>query len=352
MRRIPKSVVLLIFALAVVLNSPPAFAQSLPDKKEASEWVKKAQETSDLYSPDALPYHLVAKIRYAIGDKSLEGTYDILWAAPDKYRLELRTGDIDETDLVLGDKKYVARNTPTMMLPMFSVTSILFFSTALPEIRSPDPVRKLFWAGDAANHQICVEVGESIVLDHELCFDATTKQVVAAHTHPKARTSRVSVADAAIGMDFTDYVSLGKMRYPQRLVRRWGPESVDATVEKWEAVQKFSDDAFVPLPNSTVWDWCSTPKIEIPKSNRSNFPPMSVNPISGTLSFPYVGLYKVVRADGTVKEATLLFGSPQGPAKELLDMQRHGRSAIHVCGSKRVEYETVFVMGPTSRAVQ
>jgi hypothetical protein len=351
MRRIPKSVVLLIFALAVVLSSRPAFAQSLPDKKEASEWVRKAQEASDLRSPDAPPYHLVAKIRYAIGDKSLEGTYEILWAAPDKYRLELRMGDMDETDLMLGDKKYVARNTPTMTLPMFSVTSILFFSTPLPGIQSPDSVRKLSWAGDAANRQICAVVGESIAFDHKLCFDAKTTQVTAAHTHYKPTTSVVSVANGAISMDLTDYVSLGNMRYPQRLERRSGPESVDATVEKWETVQKFSDDVFVPLPNSTVWDWCSTQKIEIPKSIRPNVPPISVDPISGTLSFPYVGIYKVVRADGTVKEATLLFGSPQGPAKEFLDMQRHGQSAIHICGTKPVEYETVVVWS-TFRSVQ
>jgi hypothetical protein len=342
MRRIPKAIGPLVFALAVVSNSLPAFAQSLPAKKEASEWVRKAQEASDLRSPDTPPYHLVAKIYYAVGDKSLEGTYEILWAAPDKYRLELRMGDIDETDLVLGDKKYVARNTPTMTLPMFSVTSILFFSTPLPGIQSPDSVRKLSWAGDAANRQICAVVGESIAFDHELCFDAKTKQVTAAHTHPKPRSSSVWVADGAISMDFTDYVSLGNMRYPQRLVRRSGPESVDATVEKWEAVQKLSDDVFVPLPNSTVWDWCSTPKIEISKSDRPNVPLHSMN----------VGVYKVVRADGSVKEATLLFGSPTGPAKELLDMERRGRSAIHVCGTKPVEYEAVFVMWPTSGSVQ
>jgi hypothetical protein len=352
MRWIPKSVVLLLFALAVVLSSLPVFAQSLPDKKEASEWVKKALEASDLHSPDAPPYHLVAKIHYAIGKKTLAGTYEILWAAPDKYRLELRTDEIDETDLVLGDKKYVARNTPTMTLPMASITSTLFFSTLLPGFQSPYSVRKLSWAGDAANRQICAIVGESIVLDHELCFDAKTTQVTAAHTHSKRPTSVASVANWAISMDVTDYVSLGKLRYPQRLERRSGPESVDATVEYWEAVQKFSDDAFVPLPNSTVWDWCSSPKIEIPKSFRPIAPPVSVDPIDGTPSFPYVGLYKVVRADGTVKEATLLVGSPQGSVKEFLDKQLHGRSAIHVCGTKPVEYETVSVMWLTIRYVQ
>ena len=133
-------------------------------------------------------------------------------------------------------------------------------------------------------------------------------------------------------------------------MRRWGPESIDATIEKWESVQDFDETVFAPLPNSTVWDWCSTPKIEMPKSDGPYAPPINVDSMSGSLSFPYIALYKVVRADGTVKEATLLFGSPNGPAKELLERQRHDRSAVLVCDGKPVEYETMFVIWPTSPA--
>src|ERR1700734_3603182 len=107
MWRTSRSAVLLIFGPGLALSSVAVFAQSLPSKKEATEWVRKAREASDLQSPDAPPYHLVAKIRYTINDKTMEGTYEILWAAPDQYRVDFRVGDIGETDLVLGDKKYV-----------------------------------------------------------------------------------------------------------------------------------------------------------------------------------------------------------------------------------------------------
>jgi hypothetical protein len=343
MWRIAKPVMPLVIALLLVFSSIPAVAQSLPDKNEVREWIKKAQEASDLRSPGAAPYHLVAKIRYAIGDKTMDGTYEILWAAPDRYRVEFRMGDIGETDLVLGDKKYVERNTPTMTLPMWSVSSILFFSAVLPIAPppSPVPVHKLSRLGDGANRQICAIVGESVTSDHELCFNADTTELTATHIHPRAHSSLVG---AKLALDFTDYVSLGKMRYPQRMIRVSGPEAIDATVEKWEAVQKFDENVFVPLSNSVVWDWCSMPEIKMPKSNGPSVPPVSVNPVTGTLSIPFFGLYKVVRADGTVKEATLLFGDPEGPAKELLARQRHDRSAVHVCGGKPVEYESMFVM--------
>jgi hypothetical protein len=182
-------------------------------------------------------------------------------------------------------------------------------------------------------------------MDREFCFDAKTRELMGIHAHPKPHSSAVN---AALALDLTDYANLGKMRYPRRLVRRWGPESIDATIEKWESVQDFDETVFAPLPNSTVWDWCSTPKIEMPKSDGPYAPPINVDSMSGSLSFPYIALYKVVRADGTVKEATLLFGSPNGPAKELLERQRHDRSAVFVCDGKPVEYEAMFVIGPLS----
>ena len=308
------------------------------------EWVRKAREASDLQSPDAAPYHLVAKIRYTMNEKTMDGTYEILWSAPDQYRVEFRMGDIGETDLVLGDKKYVRRNTPTMTLPMWTISSILFFFKPMLSAPSSDTVHELSWLGDGSNRQICAIVGESVTSDHELCFDANTTELTATHTHPKPHSSMVG---AKLAMDLTDYVRLGKMRYPQRITTLSGPEAIDATVKKWEAVEKFDENVFVPLSNSAVWDWCSTPEIKMPKSNGPYVPPLNVDPISRTLSAPYFGLYKVVRADGTVKEATLLFGDPKGPAKELLDRQRHDRSAVHICGGKPVEYESMFVIWPT-----
>jgi hypothetical protein len=341
MWRTSKSAVFLIFGAGLALGSIPVFAQSLPSKKEAAEWVRKAQEASNLQSPDAPPYHLVAKIRYTMNDQIMDGTYEILWSAPDRYRVEFRMGEIGETDLVVGDKKYVQRNTPTMTFPMWSVSSVLLFSAVLPILSSPvsDTVHKLSWVGEGANRQVCATVGASDAINHELCFDAKTTELTATRTHTKAHSS---VINATIAIDLTDYASLGKMRYPQHIARRIGPEAIEASIEKWETVEKFDEKVFEPLPNGIVWDWCSTPKIEMPKSNLPPVPLINVDPVSGTLSFPYFGLYKVVRADGTLKQATLLFGSAKGPAKELLDVQGHYQSPIVVCGVKPVEYETVL----------
>jgi hypothetical protein len=88
-----KAAVTVLFGLAAVLSFRPASGQVLPDKKVVQEWVSKARNSGGLQSPDDQPYHLVAKLRYTLADKTIEAMYEILWAAPDRYRVEFRGGE-------------------------------------------------------------------------------------------------------------------------------------------------------------------------------------------------------------------------------------------------------------------
>jgi hypothetical protein len=345
MRRILKPT-LLLFLVANVFFGSVSAADNLPDKKEVREWAKKARETGDLQSLNAPPYHLRATIRYTLGAYTGDGTYEVLWAAPDRYRVEFRVGDFGETDLVLGDKKYVKRNTPTMTFPMWSVSSVLFPSlySASPTVSASPSLHKLSSVRDGSTREICATFGGNLSLDEVLCFDATTHELVSTRIHPPGDDAASKGSEF---LDLTDYMSLGKMRYPQHLSRRSGPETVDLVVETWQTTAKFDANVFTPFADGAAWNWCSKPEIQWPKSwDHSFVPPVSVNPVNGTLSFQSFGLYKVVGADGTPREVTLLFGSPEGATKQLLEMQRRGRSALHICDGKPVEYETIVAMWP------
>jgi len=321
----------------------PAPAQSLPDKKEVSEWVTKALDTDILQSPDASPFHFLATVRYTFNGKSVDGTYEVNWVAPDRYRVEFRMGDVTETDLILGDKKYVERNTATMTMLMWSISSFLF-----PEHRKPvpsfprnDAVYKLTSIGEGATRQICAMVGDHKAFENEICFDATTRDPTSHRIH----TLR-SAVNGATSIDLTDYISFGKLRYPQHLFKRFGTEMIYATVEKWEAVEKFDSELFAPLPNATVWDWCSTPEVHLPKATQSSSFISAIMSSTGQGRFPYIGVYKIVGQDGTPKQVTQLFGSPESAAKEFVNEQRRERSAVHICNGKPVEYETVVAFFP------
>src|SRR5260370_32556254 len=104
MYRTLKAMLPLLLVAITVFSPVSTCAQSLPDKKEVKQWAKKGLEISDLQSPSATPYHLVASFHYGLGDNTFDGTYEVLWAAPDRYRVEFRIGDLGETDVVIGDK--------------------------------------------------------------------------------------------------------------------------------------------------------------------------------------------------------------------------------------------------------
>jgi hypothetical protein len=184
-----------------MLSTLPLSAQSLPDKKEVSEWVRKAQDTNLLKDPNGSPYHFVAKIRYTIANKTLEGKYEVLWASPDRYRVEVRLGDTGETEVILGDKMYVERNTPTMTLPM----GIPGNPQPVPGAPEYDSVYKISSVGKGPTRQICASVGKHSSLENEICFDPTNSNVVSRHLR-----AHDTVLANSISRDLTDYLDLIK----------------------------------------------------------------------------------------------------------------------------------------------
>jgi hypothetical protein len=325
--------------LALLYFPTPVRGQALPSRKEAADWISKAEAASRLDAPGMPPFHLVAKIHYALGDQNLDGTYEILWAAPDRYRLELRLGNIGETDVILGDKKYVERTTPTMSLPMWSVTKLFGFDFPA---RSSGPVNyhvnKLTYVNDGSTPHICATVNDSS-LHRQFCFDAASRGVVSEHT---LVDSHSLPPNWAFSTDLTDYKSLGQTRFPQKLAIHIGPGAVEAKIEKWEPVQTFGENIFVPLSIGKLWDWCATPEIRQP----SHPPP--ANPLfipygaSSTtqMTVAYVALYKVVAPDGRTVVVEPILATPTDHLNALVEQQRRSPSPVHSCDGKAIQYET------------
>ena len=184
--------IVLISALQL-LFAPSIRAQALPSKPEAADWVRKAIEASYLDAPGASPFHLVAKIHYTVGEQVLDGSYEILWAAPDRYRLELRLGSVGETDVILGNKKYVARTTPTMTLAFWSVSALFDNIAGLaPATPSAFRVAKVVFVNDQARRRIRVTEGGSVALARQFDFDPSSFEVVAQRILPEGLRSLAS----------------------------------------------------------------------------------------------------------------------------------------------------------------
>jgi len=338
-------------ALAFILLFICGFArgQSLPSKKDLTKWVEAAEKSNSLLSEDLPSYHFVANVRYTLSSNAapLEGTFEVLWAAPDRYRVEFRLGKIGETDLVLKDKKYVIRNTPMMMLSMWSISDFLF--SKIKPVGSPNPqsLTDISSIGDGASRQICLTAGDTTAVEHRLCFDANTTELISEHHFPNPHGF---MAKFPLAADLTDYTNLGKTRYPQHLMTEYGPQKIEAVVEKWEAVAGFAEDLFTPPPKATVWDWCADPKLKAP-AYRTTVPALPVlsgvrDPKTGEPSMAYVAVYKVVGTNGFPKQVTELFAPPGKLAEKFVDDQHHVRSDVRICDGKPIEYETVDVYWP------
>jgi hypothetical protein len=348
MRRVLAAATALISALPL-LFAPSVRAQTLPSKQEAAEWVRKAIETSYLEAPGAPPFHLVATIHYTVGEQILDGSYEILWAAPDRYRLELRLGSVGETDVILGNKKYVARTTPTMSLAFWSVSG-LFDNIAGPPPATPSAFRvaKVTSVNDPSGHRIRVTEGGNVALARQFDFDASSFELVAQRVLPKNYNP---LPETPYSVEMTDYRSLGKLRYAGEISKRNGPEHIIATLQKLEPVQIFGDDVFVPLASGAVWDWCAVPEIRQPK-NPPPLPPGAIFVPAGNLNVApvfktsYLAVYKIVAADGQARQVTQILGPTGTTETAFVEHERRYPSPIHICDGHPIEYETVLPFWP------
>jgi hypothetical protein len=331
------SYLVLLISRVLLSALAPASAQSLPSAKEISQWIEKARAMSTLDPADISPYHLVATFRYSWQDKSLDGTYEVLWAAPDRVRIGFRMGSISETEILLADKKYVERNTPTMTVPMAILELLPFPPHAWPFELSKTSVEKPRLAESNGTRDVCAKSRNAGWSDLEFCFDATSSELTSQHV--RSGTNGQS-GQSLMSTDLTDYVTSGKIRYPRHLQKRMGMYSMDVTIEKWEPVQKFSDDVFVPLPDGRAWDWCLKPDVKLPKDQKPVFFPAPVGDKTHVLT--PVAIYEIDGPDGIPERVTPLVELGDEASKEFFGTERHRQAAIRSCGGKPISYERII----------
>jgi len=137
-------------------------AQSLPSKREAVILLQKAGEQTLLAVPGRPSFHIVAKLHHVVGTNSFEGSYELLWATPERFREEFRLGDAGETDVALEDKIYVLRNTPTPIDTLFLIRAL----TGLPNGKTTAVNRRVtkVYGSGADGHDLTCDSIASITL--------------------------------------------------------------------------------------------------------------------------------------------------------------------------------------------
>jgi len=315
----------------------PSAAQSLPSKKEAAEILDKAGSRMVLARPGAPPFHLIARLRYQIDKMSVDGTYEILWASASQYREEFRLGQLSATDVALGDKLYILRNTPTLTYPQWRVRML----TGLPkrgDAPSNAPVAKVYASKDDPQHLVCARLD----LPHEgvtKCFAKDTGELMSIQTKAD-EISFSSVSD--------DFMEFGDVRYPRHVLSTMADNILEVHLDKLAAVARFADEVFKPPEGSTAHDWCPQP--ETRNQQGEGFVSWLAKtgvigpPSSGFDGFHGYYYYTEVAPDGRIERVAAI--SPDGSSKDLPTKTASDvRFPVLSCAGKSIEYEIISGVG-------
>jgi hypothetical protein len=370
-------VVLVLASLVALPCAPiPCAAQALPSKTRAAELLAKADARTQLTSPYSPQFHFIATIHYVAKLFSASGTYEVLWAAPNRFREEFRLGALRESVVVSKGEVYDSRNTPAVLYLASEAATL----TGVPA-RGPDtalregselgqipafgqvpavdtesaprhPVRRhvddVFGRKLGNGTLICIkESGNSPDFQHDfdyveevrtVCLDSASDEIVSDQTDTTASAARFTSSVVRSG-----FVDFGALRVPTHITFSSPDETMDLRVEHLNPVLNFAEGVFAPPSGASSFDWCLNPGVERPKASAPPFLML------------YPGVLTSTGLDASGFHAFYMRIGPDGHISELAEIHRDGtarrlesRSIDHLklfvqtCGGKPAEYETLI----------
>lgn len=320
----------------VVLVSTACHAQGVPTKQEAADLNRRVGESMRLQTPGTMPFHLTAVFHIEIAGESFDGTYEILWLNPGQHREEFRMGKSGETDLVLGDKRYVLRTTPILTLQLWDVRSLL--AEPFPLIKDYDPkIERVHAERDSKQFYVDAYQGApEAAWKMKFWYDISTRKIVSIHGE-QSQPRFGSIPPPDFSLELSDFVSLGTRRIPQRWHRNVFGQSVDVHIEKLEEVSTFASSVFLAPPHATVYDTCRADNAKW-SGPWPHFP-------SVLLTHPKAipAYYLLLGQDGRVKKSDALIASGGTVDRDMEKWFHDTPLPVMLCDGKPVEYETIVI---------
>src|ERR1700704_5788793 len=159
-----------VSALAWVILAAPICPQALPSKTQANELLQRTIKSQDLQLAGP-PFHLVAHVRYNFGGKTSDGAYEILWAAPNRFRETFQLEKMTEIDVALGDKIYIYRNTPTLTPHFLHLRNFVHQPISL-YLGSKTTSHRIYSDSNGGGRRNCIVPSENP--SDKVCLDAST----------------------------------------------------------------------------------------------------------------------------------------------------------------------------------
>lgn len=310
-----------LLAVLICLITTTVQAQSLPSKKEATVLLQDAMDMTTL-KVEGVPFHLVAKFHYEAYSRAADGTFELLWSAPDRFREQFQLDTLRETDVAIGDKRYVLRTGPALQLGLWRLRNQLNSPLAFLA-KSKLQISKV-WSSPGANREICVSVGSALI-EKQACFDPTSSKIVSVKVASRKNSN--------IEMRLEDFVGVGPKRYPRHQFSHMGGETLEVKVETVEQASQFADSVFLPPAGATVFQWCPDPV-----QKGSLYPPR----ISSPLNAENLAYYLLVGRDGLVVKSVPLLIPNQRTEQLTTQWLQKAKFPIEVCHGQPIEYERIY----------
>jgi hypothetical protein len=315
-------------AVAIVLLGLLARPQSVPSRKDATVLLHAAIERANLSSADTPPFHLIAAVHYELDGQASDGTYQVFWTAPDRFREELRVGAISDIRVASESALYVTRNTPVPTLVDWSVQQLVGSPLGLKEKWGID---RVFTERRIDPHPTCFEILRGDLTWH-VCFAPQTSDPASVHVESR-------YLGVVLQTELSKYVPLGKRRFPWLLVRHVPTEDLTIRVNTLEEITSPREELFTPPAGAEKWEWCPDAK----KAGNFAATEGEIGPQVPVDAIPrgITAWYFLIGPDGYVKKSAAIHSDP-GFARRYSYRFADARYPVALCGKKPIEYEFVF----------
>jgi hypothetical protein len=319
-------------ALLAGLALPAAQAQQTPSKKDAKKMIQQAAAATQLGTPGA-PFHLFAKFKYTLQNDTRDGTYELFWAAPNRFREEFHMGEVTETDVATGSKLFIERSSKALPLPLWRIRQV--FRAPVGILVGDDPeVKKVYSDKSTGQWRTCADVNYEYARN-QVCFDPATKLVTrgAGGIYGREAPSEFRAAE---------FEAIGGKAIPRKLSLRSLGETIEIEVSALEPQNSFGDSVFVASPKAEGHDWCA----EAATKGKTKFPhpPLvwGVPPPPMAPRGDFSAYYILVGRDGQVANIIPLRYGPDDANRRLMGFLHDTKFPVRRCGDMPIDYEIIF----------
>lgn len=294
--------------------------------------ILQAAAATQLAAPGA-PFHLFAKFKYTLDREPRDGTYELFWAGPNRFREEFRMGLITETDVATGSKLFVERSSKALPLPLWRIRQML--RSPVGSLAGEDPdVKKAYSDKSSGPWRVCADVKFEYSIN-QVCFDPATKLVARG-------VGGIYGRQAPSEFRVNDFQSLSGKAIPRKLSLRSLGETMEIEVTVLEAQNSFADSVFIASPKAEGRDWCA----EAASKGKTKFPhpPLVWGVPPPPMSPPgdFSAYYLLIGRDGQVANVIPLRYGPEDMNRRLMGFLHDTKFPIRQCGELPIEYEIIF----------